>query len=55
MIVRSNKEVIITKALHTIKEWFSPPTINGVVVMVISSNIELSPESIVRELDRTKL
>jgi hypothetical protein len=48
-------EVIILYSPHFIRAWFSPPRINGVVVMEIGSDVELSPEDIVTELDRTKL
>lgn len=51
----SGVEVVITDAVHTIEAWFSPPKINGVVVMEISSDVELSKEDIVTKLDRTRL
>ncbi len=51
----SGVEVVITDAVYTIEAWFSPPKINGVVVMDISSDIELSKDDIIEELDRTHL
>lgn len=48
-------EVIILYSPHFMRAWFSPPTIDGVVVMEVSSDVELSTESIITELDRTRL
>lgn len=51
----SGVEVVITDAVYTIGAWFSPPATEGVVVMDISSDIELSKDFIIEELDRTHL
>ncbi|MFM2064200.1 MAG: hypothetical protein RLZZ507_3871 [Cyanobacteriota bacterium] len=53
----SGKQVLITESDsgYSVAAWFTPPGINGVVMMEMSCDCELGKDDILMELDKTRL